>query len=98
MVKQRGGHKSTLKVQKRIYIRKDNKLLLETQEKMIKFLTKQIRNIELEMSEVIKSNKQLKQQYKLIVSIKGIGNQTALFMIVTTNGFTRFTSWRKFIS
>lgn len=98
LVKQRAGHKLTLKEQKRIYIRKDNKLLLETQEKMIKFLNKQIRGIELEMSDIIKSNKQLKQQHKLITSIKGVGNQTALFMIVTTNGFTKFASWRKFAS
>jgi transposase len=86
LVKQRAGHRSTLKEQKRIYTRNDNKLLLETQEKMIKFLTKQIRGIELEMDKIIKSNQQLKQQYDLIVSIKGIGNQTALFMILTTNG------------
>ncbi len=98
LVKQRTGHISTLKEQKRIYTKKDNKLLLETQEKMIQYLTKQIKNLELEMNEIIKSNQQLKQQYKLIVSIKGIGNQTALFMIVTTNGFTRFKSWRKFAS
>lgn len=98
LVKQRAGHKSTLKEQKRIYTKKNNKLLLQTQEKMIKYLTKQISNIELEMNEIIKSNQKLKQQYKLIVSVKGIGNQTALFMIVTTNGFTRFTTWRKFAS
>jgi len=98
LVKQRAGHKSTLKEQKRIYIKRDNKILLETQEKMIKFLTKQIKNIELEMNEIIKSNQLLLQQYKLVVSVKGIGNQTALFMLVTTNGFTKFTSWRKFAS
>lgn len=32
------------------------------------------------------------------MSIKGVGSQTALFMIVTTNGFTKFASWRKFAS
>ncbi|WP_223267180.1 transposase [Polaribacter sp. IC073] len=98
LVKQRAGHKSTLKEQKRIYTRKENQLLLETQERMIKYLTKQIKTIEAEMKEIIKSNQQLKQQYKLIISIKGVGNQTALFMIVTTNGFTKFASWRKFAS
>lgn len=98
LVKQRAGHKSTLKEQKRIYTRKENQLLLETQERVIKYLTKQIKTIEAEMKEIIKSNQQLKQQYKLIISIKGVGNQTALFMIVTTNGFTKFASWRKFAS
>jgi transposase len=98
LVKNRAGHKSTLKEQKRIYTKKENKLLLETQEKMIKYLTKQISSIELEMSEIIKSDQKLKQQHELITSIKGIGNQTALYMIVTTNAFTKFNSWRKFAS
>jgi len=98
LVKNRAGHKSSLKQQKRIYSKKDDKLLLETQEKMIKYLTKQIDRIELEMDKIIESNLQLKQQYDLIVSIKGVGRQTALFMIVTTSGFTKFTYWRKFAS
>ncbi len=98
LVKQRAGHKSILKEQKRIYLRKENKLLFGIQEKAIKFLTKQIKNIELEMKQIIKENQKLNQQYKLVVSVKGIGDQTALFMIVTTNGFTKFKTWRKYAS
>lgn len=98
LVKQRTGHKSTLKEQKRIYQKKENKLLLETQEKIIKYLSKQIVNIELEMKQIIKEKQELNQLYNLIVSVKGIGNQTALFMIVTTNGFTKFETWRKYAS
>ncbi|QVY64576.1 IS110 family transposase [Polaribacter sp. Q13] len=98
LVKQNAGYKATLKEQKRVYTRKENQLLLETQEKMIKYFTKQIKSVEAEMNKIIKASEQLKKQYKLIVSIKGIGNQTALFMIVTTNGFTKFASWRKFAS
>lgn len=98
LVKQRAGHKVAIGEQKRVYLKKDNKILFETQEKMIKFLTKQIKNIELEMKQAIKENQELNQQYKLVVSVKGIGNQTALFMIVTTNGFTKFKTWRKYAS
>ena len=98
LVKQRSGHKSTLKEQKRIYQKNENKLLLETQEKIIKYLTKQIKTIELEMKQIIKENKELNQLYNLVVSVKGIGNQTALFMIVTTDGFTKFKDWRKYAS
>ncbi|QVY65872.1 IS110 family transposase [Polaribacter sp. Q13] len=98
LVKQNAGYKATLKEQKRVYTRKENQLLLETQEKMIKYFTKQIKSVEAEMNKIIKASEQLKKQYKLIVSIKGIGSQTALFMIVTTNGFTKFASWRKFAS
>jgi transposase len=98
LVKQRAGHKSTSREQKRIYLRKENKLLFEIQEETIKYLTKQIKSIELEMKQLIKANQELNQQYKLVISVKGIGNQTALFMIVTTNGFTKFKTWRKYAS
>jgi len=98
LVKQRSGHKSTLKEQKRVYLTKENKLLFEIQEKTIKFLTKHINSIELKMKQIIQENQELNKQYKLVISVKGIGNQTALFMIVTTNGFTKFNSWRKYAS
>lgn len=60
LVKQNAGYKATLKEQKRIYTRKENQLLIETQEKMIKYFTKQIKNIEAEMNVIIKANEQLK--------------------------------------
>lgn len=37
-------------------------------------------------------------QYMLLNSIKGIGPQTALALIILTEGFTLFNSWRKFAS
>ena len=63
---------------------------------MIQFITKNIKDIELAMKDIINTDQELKSQYKLITSIKGIGNQTALFMITATNGFSKFKSWRKF--
>ena len=60
--------------------------------------TSQIRNVEIAMREIIFSNHELKKQYKLITSIKGVGVQTALFMIVTTGAFTKFPTWRKYAS
>jgi transposase len=98
LVKQRAGHKSILKEQKRVYLRKENQLLFKTQEKTVEFLTKLICKVELEMKQIINKNQELNKQYNLVTSVKGIGNQTALFMIVTTNGFTKFKSWRKYAS
>jgi len=65
---------------------------------MIDFLTKQIKTIEEEMMEIIKSDEKLFRQFKLIISIKGVGKQTALFIIVYTHSFTKFENWRKFAS
>ena len=98
IVKQRAGFKSSYKEQKRILSKKDNTTLFNVQEKTIKYLTKQIVDIEKEMMTIIKSDDKLKEQYKLITSINGVGKQTALFMIAYTYGFTKFKTWRKFAS
>ena len=98
LVKQRAGYRSSLKEQKRIYSKKENGLLIQTQEKMVRFITEQIKKIETEMKDIVRTDQELKQQHRLITSIKGVGDQTAFFMIVTTNGFARFKNWRKFAS
>jgi len=98
LVKQRTGFKSSIKEQKRVLIKKDNEILFATQQKMIHYLDKQIKAIDKQIKLIIKSNAKLEKQFKLIISIKGIGKQTALFMIVYTHGFTKFKTWRKFAS
>jgi len=97
-VKQRTGYKASIKEQKRVLIKKENNVLFETQKKMIEYLNKQITKIENEIECIIKSDEELNLQLELITSIKGIGKQTALFLIVYTHGFTRFNNWRKFAS
>jgi transposase len=98
LVKQRAGYKTTVNEQKRVLLKKDNGVLISTQEKMIKYLTKQIAAIEKEINEIIESNETLKKQFTLITSITSVGAQTALFMIVYTQAFTKFTKYRKFAS
>ena len=98
MVKQRGGYKASLREMKRILVIKDNSLLISSQQKIIDSLTKQILKIEECMYEIIDTNETLKEQFDLILSIKGVGNQTALNMIVITNGFTKFKTSRHFAS
>jgi transposase len=98
LVKQRAGFKASLKEQKRVLVKNQNKTLLSTQVKMISYLTKQIKEVEKEMMDVLKSNQSMLNNYKLITSIKGIGKQTALFMIAYTANFTKFKNHRKFAS
>ncbi len=98
LVSQRAGYKATLGEYKNFLPRKDNKILFSVHEKMITELTKQIEKVEKTLDEIIKSSNKLKKQFELIKSIKGVGPQTALFMIAFTDGFSRFDSWRKFAS
>lgn len=96
--KQRAGFKATLKEQKKIYKVKDYKIIFEVQQRMISELTKQINKINAAMQAIIDENLKLKQTYKLITSVKGVGMQTAIMMIVFTDNFSKFENWRKFAS
>lgn len=98
LVGQRSGYKSTLGEYKQFLKKKDNRMLFDVHEKMVNELTKQIEKIEKKLDDVIKGNDQLKKMYNLIISVKSIGPQTALFLIAYTNGFTRFDNCRKLAS
>jgi len=98
LVKQRAGYKTSLREQKRVLIKKDNKVLLGAQEKMVIYFSKQINKVEKEMASIIKEDKELNEIYDLIVTVKGVGPQTALFLIVYTNAFTKFKNARKLAS
>ncbi len=98
LVKQRSGYKATLCEYKRFLKRKENTTLFSVHEKMINELTKQINKIENNLMDIVDNDENLKELYKLLTSIKGIGQKTALFMIAYTGGFTRFETWRKFAS
>lgn len=62
----------------------------------IKTLRKTLRTLERKILEIIKANRELCKQMEVIKSIPGVGEQTALYMIISTKGFTAFDNWRKF--
>lgn len=98
LVKQRAGYEGNLKENKRFLIKKDNILLFNIQEKMIKELNKQIKKVNEELQRIVENDPEIKKIYDLVLSIKGVGPQTALFIISQTNGFTLFQNHRKFAS
>ena len=52
--------------------------------------------IEQEIKQLVESDEVLSKQHELLCSIDGIGNQTAVKMIVETNAFQDFSNARKF--
>ena len=98
IVKQRAGYKASLKEQLPILPKKENKVLIDSQKQFIDCTSIIVDNIEKELYSIIKNNAHLTQIYKLLNSIKGVGPQTALFMIAYTNAFTKFDNARKFAS
>lgn len=63
--------------------------------KTIKLLKASLKEINKKIKEIIESREVLKKQSQLIKSVKGIGEQTATYFIIATNGFTAFENWRK---
>jgi transposase len=61
----------------------------------IKKLKQTLKSIEDKMLAIIASEDKLCQQYKLIISIPGIGMQTAIYLIIATKGFEAFENWRQ---
>lgn len=98
LVGQRAGYISTLGEQKRILDSDQEALLFTAQQEIISTLDTQINLIEKEIEKIIQEDQELQSQYKLLLSIKGIGGTTAQYLIVQTSGFTAFKSWRKFAS
>ena len=64
--------------------------------KTIKALKSSLKIIESKMKEIIKNDSDLNQQMNLIKSVPGVGEQTAIYLIIATKGFKAFNSSRKF--
>ncbi len=96
LVKERAAFKTRSKEYKTFLVEQENKVLFEAQVRMIDYLNKEIKIVEKELYRLIKEDKELARQYELINTIKGVGPQTAMMMIVLTKGFTSFPTWRKF--
>lgn len=63
---------------------------------LINAIKNSIRKIESKIKEIIKSNNQLSKQAQLIRTIPGIGEQTSVYLLIATKGFTAFKNWRQF--
>lgn len=94
----RAGYKASIKEQSEMLPKKEAEVLLKCQKKIIKCLDTEIDYIEIDIKTLITADTELKKQYELITTIKGVGAQTALNMIVLTEGFKKFSCWRKFAS
>ena len=72
------------------------KTLMRINKKTLKQLEKQLELVTEEISTLIRSNEELKQQQELLQSIPGVGEIVSVYLLLVTKGFTRFKTWRKF--
>jgi transposase len=73
-------------------------LMREVCQENIACLNKGIKNIEKKLEEVINQEKKLEANYKLVCSVKGVGKITALYLLVYTGNFNKFSSAKKLAS
>ena len=71
------------------YGRKANKNIIEE-------LRRYLREIEKKMDSVVKQTEQLNRQQELLMSIPGIGQTIAVYLIIATKGFALFCNSGKF--
>jgi transposase len=62
---------------------------------IVNHLNSQIKDVEKKMLALIKTDSDLKQLYKLITSVVGVGMQTAIYLLVHTWGFKAFETPRQ---
>ena len=95
-VKHRAGLKSRLGAELRMLqlLKKDKGVRM--QQKAIDQLTKHIDQLDADILDLIASEAALNKNYALATSVKGIGPQTAIYMLITTENFTLFKDWRKY--
>jgi transposase len=96
LIKQRAGYKASVPEYKKYLALGNLDIIIRSQNKMIEVMTTQIKAIDKEIHTVIGSDVKIHEQYLLATSVKGIGQITAAYMIVLTNCFTEFKTWRKF--
>ena len=96
LVRQRAGHKVSIKEEKQMYPSTQKSFVIESSGAIIVFLTLQIKLIEKEIVSLIKSDQEILKTYENIQTIKGVGPILATTMIAHTNNFKSFQNWRKF--
>lgn len=90
------GIKNQLEAIKRAAFK--NKDVIKQLTETIKFLDKQIAEIEKKILVHLKSNNEIKEQIENVLTIKGIGIMTLAILLAETNGFLLFTNSRQLVS
>jgi transposase len=70
--------------------------IVKDSEQHVEQMRRSIKEIDDQLQTLIQSDPELSQLFDLATSVKGVGLQIAVNMLVVTHGFTRFSSWRKF--
>lgn len=74
----------------------DVSFIIASQKAQLKAIKEQIKQANARIKLLFKEEGQLREQYKLLNSVPGVGLLIAAHMLAYSEGFTKFSSWRKF--
>lgn len=96
LIKHRTAYKNGLSDLKDCYEEGETDFVKQVQNNLIEHINKEISGIEEQIRKALRKDKQVYKNYKLLLSIKGVGEITAFFLIAYTVNFTHFDNWRSF--
>lgn len=96
LVADRSGYKARLKEMRGTRGYAATAVHVQVQQHQIQTLSIAIKTIEKAIKEQISQDQGLSTNYKLLLTIKGIGPVTAAYMLACTENFSRFANSRKF--
>jgi transposase len=96
LVRENAGYKSSIKGRVHMYDVNKKDLIIKSLLQKQKINTKIIEHIEDEMMKIISQDEQMKINYTLITSIKGIAKVNGLMTIAYTENFTSFNNPRSY--
>ena len=96
LVKTRTMYKNSLKSHKQYDQLTENEFIILDIDKKIKLFNQNITEVEKEIVEIIGSDEELKKNYKMASSVKGVGLVISAMMLVSTHNFTAFPNARKY--
>lgn len=96
LVRDRAGLESTLKEREHMYEAKKKDTIIRLIRSRIRTNTQHIKQLEQEILAIIEGDENIMQNYRIITSIKGIGNINAWMTIAYTENFTSFADARSY--
>lgn len=96
LIKHRTSYKNGIKDLHDCYTEGEYDFIKDIHNRMIKQLNEELQKVDDQLLVIINNFEALQKNYHLLLSIKGIGKVVAIYMLVLTENFTKFTDPRKF--
>jgi transposase len=96
LVREKAGYQSTVKERKHMYEVNDQDMIIAIAKDKIAANAQYIRQVEDQIMELIKNDEQMYLNYRIITSIKGIGQVNGWMTIAYTENFTSFPDGRHY--